>query len=69
MEPEKSRRAVADYSLLSNTMPLLNSKTLATVHLLSENSGCYPGNQTVMFPSKGGCLLSSVVWLAQSEWV
>lgn len=29
MEPEKSQRAVADYSLLSNIMPLLNSKTLA----------------------------------------
>lgn len=66
MEPEKSQRAVADYSLLSNTMPLLNSQTLAPASLLSENSGCYPGNQTMMLPSKGGCLLSSVV-LAGSE--
>jgi len=29
MELEKSQRAVADYSLLSNTMALLNSKILA----------------------------------------
>lgn len=46
METEKSQRVVADYSLFNNTMALLNSKTLATVHLLSENSGCYLGNQT-----------------------
>lgn len=61
MEPERSQRAVADYSLLRNTMPLLNSKTLSASLLSSENSGCYPGNQTVMPPSKSGCLPSSVV--------
>lgn len=40
-------------------MPFLNRKTLAPASLLSENSGCYLGNQTVMLPSKGGSLPSS----------
>lgn len=70
MVPEKNQKAVAHYSLLSNTTSLPKSKTLVPASLLFENSSCYPGNQTVMLSSKGGCFLSntySLDWLRVSE--
>ena len=69
MEPEMSQRAVNNNFLVSDIMPLPKSKTLAPESLMSESSGCYPGNQTMTLPSKGGCLPSGVKfgWLRVSE--
>lgn len=60
MELRKSQRAIVNI-FCSITMPSMSSKISTSSSLLSsENSGCYPGNQTAMLPSKSGLEVQNV---------